>query len=147
MPLKSYSSWFDHPNNWLWRQIMKVLIMSSFLFPCYLVSVRPKIFISILFLSTLSLITLFSLRVFILSTKGSLTAVKYFTDKVVETVNWTCGCDWMSVKKEMFIDLRVDIGNILLYPPNCCSLSKDIQQSCWQSLLMACRRYIQWYFS
>jgi len=28
-----------------------------------------------------------------------------------------------------------------------CNLSEDIQQHCWQSLLMACRRYIQWYIS
>ena len=33
------------------------------------------------------------------------------------------------------------------YLPKFCNLSEDIQQSCWQSLLMACRRYIQWYIS
>ena len=30
--------------------------------------------------------------------------------------------------------------------PECCNLSKDMLQSYWQSLLLACRKYIQWYF-
>ena len=34
-----------------------------------------------------------------------------------------------------------------LYLPECCNLSEDIQQSYWQSLLMPCRKYIQWYIS
>jgi len=33
------------------------------------------------------------------------------------------------------------------YFPECCNLSEDIQQLFWHSLLMACRRYIQWYIS
>jgi hypothetical protein len=31
--------------------------------------------------------------------------------------------------------------------PVYCNLSEDIQQVCWRSLLMICRRYIQWYIS
>jgi hypothetical protein len=31
--------------------------------------------------------------------------------------------------------------------PVYCNLSEDIQQLCWRPLLMACRRYIQWYIS
>jgi len=33
------------------------------------------------------------------------------------------------------------------YLPECCNLSEGIQQSYWQSLLIACGRYIQWYVS
>jgi len=33
------------------------------------------------------------------------------------------------------------------YLPQSCNLSDDIQQSFWHSLLMACRKYIQWYIS
>jgi len=32
-----------------------------------------------------------------------------------------------------------------IYLPECCNLSQDTPQSCWQSLLMACRKYIQWF--
>jgi len=38
-------------------------------------------------------------------------------------------------------------GILFYYLPECCNLSGDIQQSCWQSILMACRKYIQWYIS
>jgi len=33
------------------------------------------------------------------------------------------------------------------YLPECYSLSEDIQEYYWQSLLMACSRYTQWYIS
>jgi hypothetical protein len=36
-------------------------------------------------------------------------------------------------------------GLTFFFLPAYCSLSEDIQQLCWRSLLMACRRYIQWY--
>ena len=36
-------------------------------------------------------------------------------------------------------------GMYFFYLPKCCSLSEDIQHSCWQSPLMACRRDIRWY--
>ena len=35
----------------------------------------------------------------------------------------------------------------IYYLQECCNLSEDIQQSFWQSLLVACRWYIQWYIS
>ena len=42
---------------------------------------------------------------------------------------------------------RTDAHKFFFYPPNCCNMSEDVQQSCWQSLLMACRRYIQRHIS
>ena len=36
---------------------------------------------------------------------------------------------------------------IFFSPTIYCNQSEDIQQLCWRSLLMACRRYIQWYIS
>ena len=34
-----------------------------------------------------------------------------------------------------------------IYLQKCCNLSEGIQQSCWQSLWMTLRRYIQWFIS
>ena len=43
MSLLSNSSRFDHPQNIAWgTQIIKLLIMQSFPFPCHLVPIRPK---------------------------------------------------------------------------------------------------------
>ena len=43
MSHQSRHSWFDHSNNvWSGWQIMKLLIMQSFLLPCYHIPLRPK---------------------------------------------------------------------------------------------------------
>jgi hypothetical protein len=43
MPRPSLSSWLDHPHNIWWGvQFMKLLIMQSFLFRCYVVRLRSK---------------------------------------------------------------------------------------------------------
>jgi hypothetical protein len=42
-PCSFHSSWFYHPNNIWWGvQIITLLFMQSFLFPCYLVPLRTK---------------------------------------------------------------------------------------------------------
>jgi hypothetical protein len=63
MSRPSYSSSFDQPKNIWWGvQTIKLLVMLSSPFPCYLVPLRPSIFLSALFESTLSLCSSLSVR-------------------------------------------------------------------------------------
>jgi hypothetical protein len=43
IPRPSYPSWFDHPNNIIWRiRIVELLIMQFFLHPCHFIPLRSK---------------------------------------------------------------------------------------------------------
>jgi hypothetical protein len=46
-----------------------------------------------------------------------------------------------------FFHLSFFSDHFFYYLPQCCNLSEDIQRQYWQSLLMVCSRYIQWYIS
>jgi hypothetical protein len=58
-----FPSWFDYPNNILWRvQIMKLGITQCPSVPCYLVQLRPKYLPRTIFSDTLSLYSSFIVR-------------------------------------------------------------------------------------
>jgi hypothetical protein len=55
VPRQTNFSRFDHPKNFGWVQIIKLLIKQCFPLPCYLVPLRPYILFSTLFSNNRSL--------------------------------------------------------------------------------------------
>ena len=49
--------------------------------------------------------------------------------------------------QQIGLAFKEDTSFFFNYLPECCNPSEDIQQSCWQTLLMTCRKYIQWHIS